>query len=303
MVRASSGILVGALLSGLLLSACGTVDHRFRSELPARSPAEKIPMTLALVLPPSVCSHAPVYGEFRPSVYHVGETLCRDIRKSAERTYRSVRVFGTKGEALAQDADAVLAVRIVDGQWYVLRKIPVLVRYRLTLEWSFATRDGKSSYLRRLVGIGEDQRTFGMPDPRHRAALQRCIGAMERKVSAEMAAAPENGRRNIAAEKDILGKFGRYAAGVTSLDRYEKDQTGDWKVTGKERFVRSEKMPGKDGKALVGKTEVYVKDEVRSAFGDGLVCVLEFRGSGGKGVEIMLSSVRCSRNDAPVLSR
>jgi hypothetical protein len=304
-VRPFRGIATVALMTVLLVSGCGSPQYRFRNTAPPAAPAGKIPMTLALVLPPSVCSRTQVVGDLRPSVFHVGESVCRDIREAGERVYRKVEVFGKTEDALARDADAVLDIRLIGLDGYVVRKVPAVVGYRMVVGWSFATRDGKSRYAKRLAAVGEDERTFGYVDPRHRASLQRCLEDLGRKASAEMEASLENGRKNLAAEEDILARFARYEAGATSLETYEGEKTGEWNVTLKERRSAAKKYPGKDGgtagSAVV--TEIYVRDEVRSAYGEDLVCEVEFEGKGKDRKEILLSSLLCRRGDRTVLAK
>jgi len=305
MEKGSRGVVVGALISFFLLAGCGSPQHRFRmAEPPPSGSSGKIPLTLALVLPPATCSYTRVVGDIQQSVFHVGETVCRNVREAARRVYGTVTVVDKASAVSETGADAVLEVRILSLDGYVERKIPAIVGYRMPIGWSFSTRDGKSVYYRRLVAAGEDQRTYGYVDPRHLASLQRCLDDLGRKAAAEMADSLENGRKNLSAEEDILSKLGKYAPGVTSLDAYEKDKTDDWKVTIRERATRSRKIVSDDGKTTsLPETEVYVKDEVRSAYGDDLVCSVEFAGKGKDGRSVRLTALECRRDTGPVLCR
>lgn len=297
------GIAVVALTCCLLFPGCSANEYRFRKSPPAPVSAGRIPLTLALVLPPSVCSRTHVVGDIRQSVFYVGEAICQDLRETAQRTYREVKVVGNPGEAPPPDADAVLDIRVRGIDGYVLKeKIPAVVGYRIGIDWSFATRDGKSRYVRHLKAVGEDDRVFGYVDPRHLASLQRCLDDLAAKTGQEMAVSVENGRKNLVAEEDILAKLGGYEIGGTSLDTYERDKTGHWNVTIRERRSRAEKIaaPGKPEAVFM---EIHMKDEIRSAYGEELVCEVEFQGKGTDKAGIRLASLLCRRGDKRILSK
>lgn len=305
MAKPFPGIAIVALTCCLMFPGCSANEYRFRKSPPAPFSTERIPMTLALILPPSVCSQTRVVGDIRQSVFYVGEAICQNLRETAQRTYREVKVVGNPGEVRPLDADAVLDIRVRGIDGYVLKeKIPAIVGYRIGIDWSFATRDGKSRYFRHLTAVGQDERVFGYVDPRHLASLQRCLDNLAAKTSEEIAASLENGRRNLAAEGDILAKLEMYEIGGTSLDTYERDKTGNWNVTMQERRSRAEKIatpaPGKSDEVF---TEIYMKDEIRSAYGEELVCEVEFQGKGTDKAGIRLVSLLCKKGDKPVLTK
>jgi hypothetical protein len=286
------------LMKVFLLSSCGTPEHRFRKFSPAPDSVERIPMTLALVLPPSVCSYAHPVGDIRPSVFHVGETICRNIKEAANLNFKTVKLFGKTDAARTEDADALLVIEMIGVKHYQQRKVPLVIGYQTLIEWSFTTKDGKSRYVQKLTGNGEDERTFGYVHPRHRDSLQRCLDDLGRKVYEEMTASLEKGRKNLETQKDILTKFGKYQIGKTTHEIYVKDQTEDWNVNILQRVSRSKKFEDN-----TTEMEVYLKDMVHSAYGESLACELEFQGKGGKSNEVFLSSIICKMDDELVISK
>jgi hypothetical protein len=302
LLRSSRGPVLGACLLALLLSACGTAQFRFRSFAPPPS-ADRHPLTLALVLPPAVCSYPYMTYHGQPMVFHIGPPICRSAEEAAKRTFRAVKVVMKPDDVAVEHADAVAALRITGANISSIKKIPARIMSRVTVEWSFRTRDGSGTYVRRLVGAGDDERVFGLSSPRLQDSMQRCLDDLGREIFHEMVVSVETGRKNVAAENDILAKLGSYKAGVTTLAKYEGDKTKDWHVTIKERGVAAKRSTdGKGGKtAITVKTEYLVREEVRSAYGDDLVCEIEFRGKSLDG--IAYASSACRRTALPDTGR
>ncbi len=291
-------LLIPTVIAIFLLFGCGTPEHSFLRYSPTEGPETKVPMTLALVLPPSVCSYAHSVGDIRPSVFYVGEAICRNIEAAARLNFQEVKVLAKAENAYAEDTDALLEIEMIDLKNYIQHQIPLLVEYRVYIEWSFSTKNGKSRYVTQLTGNGEDQRTFGYVHPRHRDSLQRCVDDLGRKVYEEMDVALIKGRKNLEAQRDILAKFEQYQIGITTLDNYEKDQTANWNI----QFVRRESRSKKFADHTV-ETETYMKDKVRSAYGENLICELEFQGKVNNSREITLSSITCEMDGETVISK
>jgi hypothetical protein len=290
-------VAIFAQLFVFLLSGCGT-QHRFQKYTPMPNPDRRIPMALALVMPPSVCTYKHAVGDVVPDYFYVGESICRNIEEAARLSFQTVMTFDRVEDPNTDHADALLMIRKIRLKGYNRRKIPAMVGYWAVIEWSFSTSDGKSRYVRQLAGNGEDIRTFGYVFPRHRDSLQRCLDDLGKKAFEEMAVSLEKGRKNLETEMDILTKFNKYEIGVTTFGTYKVDQTKDWNV----RLVEIEGQAKRFNDDLVERA-VVVKEMVRPVYGENLICNLEFSGKDQKNDNIPITAITCDRDGKTIFSR